>query len=73
MVDIGTSGDVAVADVGQAAAKRHVVVQVRVFFEKEGDTKEYNTYLQACIPAVHKNAYNDPESLQPYNTPFLQL
>jgi hypothetical protein len=46
------------------------VVEADIFFEKEEDTKEYNKYLQACIPEAQKTAYNDLESFQPYNTPI---
>ena len=59
----------AVAAEGQASTKRRVVVQADIFFENETDTKEYNKYLQACIPAVDKYSYNDLQSFQPYNTP----
>jgi len=46
--------------VGQAATKRHIVLEGDIFsfFENEENAKEYNKYLQACISAVHKMRRN---------------
>jgi len=40
--------------VRQAATKSHIVVEADIYFEEEGNTKECNINLQACISAVHK-------------------
>jgi len=53
---LSNNDEVGVADVGDAdrGSGGHMVVEVDTLFEKEGNTKEYSKYLQACIPAVHK-------------------
>ena len=53
---LSPNDDVGVADVGDAdrGPGGHIVVEVDIFFENEGNTKECNKYLQACIAAEHK-------------------
>jgi len=53
---LSKNDDVGVADVADAdrGPGGHILVEVDTFFEEEGNTKEYNKYLHASIPAVHK-------------------
>jgi hypothetical protein len=47
---------------GQAAIKRHNMVEADILFERVHNSKKYNKYLQTCIAAVHKNACNELSS-----------
>ena len=53
---LSKNDDVGFADLAEADRRPggHIVVEVDTFFEEEGNTKGYNKYLHACIPAVHK-------------------